>query len=325
MSNKPQKTESNKGKAAKAQASSKTASNKGKAAQPRLHPTAQGPNFISEGMQRQVSAVSPEKKTKKQSAEDFREFIRSGRLELLIGCVLVAAILLLSLGSILYTPYDINFMDITSRMAPPSAHHLFGTDNMGRDIFSRAVTGGRFTLLVAVLTVLSSTLIGCVLGLFSGYAGGIVDEVIMRVIDAVSSFPGILIALIIVTVLDLGRFTIIIALCIMFVPSFTRIVRTGTLQYKDVRLLLMHVFPNIFPLLLSSVIIGLSNAILAESGMSYLGLGIQPPTPSWGRMLYEAQSIIFKAPWYAIAPGLMIVFTIVGFNCIGEGIRKKYL
>ena len=339
MSNKPQKTESNKGKAAKAQASSKTAVNKGKAAQPRLHPTAQEPNFISEGMQRQVSAVSPEKKTKKQSAEDFREFIRSGRLELLIGCVLVAAILLLSLGSILYTPYDINFMDITSRMAPPSAHHLFGTDNMGRDIFSRAVTGGRFTLLVAVLTVLSSTLIGCVLGLFSGYAGGIIDEVIMRVIDAVSSFPGILIALIIVTVLDLGHFTIIIALCIMFVPSFTRIVRTGTLQYKDavfvrsskvfgasdLRLLLMHVFPNIFPLLLSSVIIGLSNAILAESGMSYLGLGIQPPTPSWGRMLYEAQSIIFKAPWYAIAPGLMIVFTIVGFNCIGEGIRKKYL
>ena len=125
----------------------------------------------------------------------------------------------------------------------------------------------------------------------------------------------------------------------MFVPSFTRIVRTGTLQYKnanfvwsnkifgdsDLRLLLVHIFPNIMPMLLSSIIIGLSNAILAESSMSYLGLGIQPPKPSWGRMLFEAQSYIFKAPWCALAPGLMIVVTIVGFNCIGEGLRKRYL
>ena len=181
--------------------------------------------------------------------------------------------------------------------------------------------------------------ISIVLGLICGYAGGLIDEVVMRVIDAINSFPSILIALVMVSVLNYGKLTIIPALVIMFIPSFTRIVRTGTLQYKnaefvlsskvfgdsDLRILFVHILPNIYPLLLSSIVIGLSNAILAESSMSYLGLGIQPPIPSWGRMLKEAQDIIFSTPWAALAPGLMIVLTIVGLNFIGEGIRKKYL
>lgn len=264
--------------------------------------------------------------------------MKKGNTEFKIGLVIIIAVVVMALVSFFYTPYGINEMDTSSRDLAPSFRHLAGTDNFGRDIFSRLMVGTRFTLLVAVATVFGSTLIGSILGLISGYAGGAVDAVIMRLIDAVNSFPGILIALIIVTVLDYGKYTIIPALCIMFVPSYTRIVRTGTLQYKEsefvksnrvfgasaARLLLVHIFPNIFPLLLSSIVIGLSNAILAESGMSYLGLGIQPPTPSWGRMLNEAQTTIFKCPWYALAPGLMIIITIVGFNCIGEGIRKKY-
>lgn len=264
--------------------------------------------------------------------------MKKRNIELYLGIFLIALVIGLAVIGIFYTPYDINAMDTASRSAAPNPNHWAGTDNFGRDIFSRLMVGAGFTLLVAITTVLTSTVIGSVLGLISGYVGGIVDEVIMRITDAVNSFPGILIALIIVTVLDYGKLTIIPALCIMFIPSFTRIVRTGTLQYKekefvknsrvfgtsDLRLLVVHVFPNIFPMLLSSIVIGLSNAILAESSMSYLGLGIQPPTPSWGRMLYEAQSLIFKMPWYAIAPGLMIVITIVGFNCLGEGIRKKY-
>ena len=264
--------------------------------------------------------------------------MKEGKLEIRLGCVLVGVITALALMSLFYTPYDINFMDTSVRFAPPSLQHLFGTDNMGRDVFSRAVTGARFTLLVAVSTVAGCTAVSCVLGLASGYIGGFVDELIMRLVDAISSFPGILIALIIVTVLEHNNYTIIIALCIMFVPSFTRLIRTGTLQYKnmdfvkcnriygdsDLRLLLVHIFPNILPLLLSSIVVGLSNAILAEAGMSYLGLGIQPPAPSWGRMLYEAQSILFTAPWCALAPGVMIVVTIAGFNFLGEGIRRKY-
>lgn len=264
--------------------------------------------------------------------------MKDGKVEFRIGIVLTAFILLLAIISIFYTPYDINEMDTSSRMLAPSLKHFCGTDNYGRDIFSRLMVGARFTLLVALSTVTGCTVISSALGLLSGYVGGILDEIIMRTIDAVSSFPGILIALIVVTVLDYGKYTIILALCIMFVPSFTRIVRTGTLQYKeaefiknnkvfgvsDFRILVVHIFPNIFPILLSSIVIGLSNAILAEASMSYLGLGIQPPTPSWGRMLNEAKNIIYGAPWYAISPGLMIIITIVGLNCIGEGIRKKY-
>ena len=201
------------------------------------------------------------------------------------------------------------------------------------------MVGARFTLLVSAATVFLATMISIVLGLVCGYAGGMLDEIVMRVIDAINSFPSILIALVMVSILNYGKLTIIPALVIMFIPSFTRIVRTGTLQYKnadfvlsnkvfgdsDARILFVHILPNIYPLLLSSIVIGLSNAILAESSMSYLGLGIQPPIPSWGRMLKEAQDIIFSTPWAALAPGAMIVLTIVGLNCIGEGIRKKYL
>lgn len=282
--------------------------------------------------------VRAEKLSRKRKASTASAWV-TGDAELRIGFVIVGIILFLALLSIFYTPYDVYEMNTAVRSQAPSAEHFFGTDNFGRDVFSRAMTGARFTLLVSGSTVLMATAISIVLGLVCGYVGGMLDEVVMRVIDAINSFPSILIALVMVSILNYGKLTIIPALVIMFIPSFTRIVRTGTLQYKnaefvmsnkvfgdsDFRILFVHILPNIYPLLLSSVVIGLSNAILAESSMSYLGLGIQPPIPSWGRMLKEAQDIIFSTPWAAIAPGMMIVFTIVGLNCIGEGIRKKYL
>lgn len=276
------------------------------------------------------------RKTKKTSAKDSWA---SGDMELKIGLVMVGAIIILGIISIFYTPFDVLEMNSAARSQAPSLTHLFGTDNFGRDIFSRAIVGARFTLLVSAATVLGAAVVSIVLGLLCGYVGGLLDEVVMRVVDAVNSFPSILVALVMVSVLNYGKLTIIPALVIMFIPSFTRIVRTGTLQYKnaefvlcnkvygdsDLRILFVHILPNIYPLLLSSIVIGLSNAILAESSMSYLGLGIQPPIPSWGRMLKEAQDVIFSTPWAALAPGLMILVTIVGLNCVGEGLRKKYL
>ncbi len=257
--------------------------------------------------------------------------------EMKIGILFVSVVVIMAFVSVFYTPYDISAMDTASRNLPPSLSHIAGTDRFGRDVFSRLMVGSRFTLLTALATVAGSTFLGTALGLFSGYIGGIVDEIVMRIVDAVTSFPGILTALIVVTVMDYGKYTIILALCIMFVPSFTRVVRMSTLQYKDTefvryyrtfgashfRIVFVHILPNVVPMLLSSVIIGLSNAILAESSMSYLGLGIQPPAPSWGWMLNEAQSTVFRSPWYALSTGLMIVFTIAGFNFIGEGLRKN--
>ncbi len=255
-----------------------------------------------------------------------------------LGIALIGFIILISIVSLFYTPYDPYAMNPNDRFLPPSVVHLLGTDNFGRDNFSRVITGSRYTLFVAVSTVSIGAFIGGILGLVAGYFGGIANEIIMRVIDAISSFPTILLALVMVTVINKGRYTIIIALGIVFIPSFTRIVRSGTLQHRNsefvtsayiygashIRIMFVHILPNLRHSLISSVIIGLSHAILAEAGMSYLGMGIQPPIPSWGRMLFEGQTYLFNAPWEVLSSGLMIMITVLGFHYAGEGIQKVY-
>jgi peptide/nickel transport system permease protein len=254
------------------------------------------------------------------------------------GAVLALLVAGMSLLSLFYTPYGFNEMDSGRRFLPPGREHFLGTDNFGRDVFSRIMEGGKYTLLVAILTVAGSAALGSALGLSSGYIGGVVDEVFMRLMDALSSFPGILLALVMVSLLGNGEGTLILALLILFVPSFTRIMRSGALQYKNrdfvqaaelwgvshVRLVLFHILPNALPSLLSASILGLSNAILAEATMSYLGLGIQPPLPSWGRMLSESQNFLFNAPWCSLAPGIMIMLTVLAFHYLGEGIRQRF-
>jgi peptide/nickel transport system permease protein len=258
--------------------------------------------------------------------------------ELKAGVFLSIVIAGMILAGFFYLPYGYNEMDSSRRFMPPHIKHLMGTDNFGRDVFSRIMTGGRYTLLAAVLTVTGSAFAGSVLGLISGYAGGLWDELIMRLMDALSSFPGILLALMMVALMDNGQFTLLAALLILFIPSFTRITRSGTLQYKGrdfiraaeimgaspFRVLFCHILTNLAPSLLSAAILGLSNAILAEAAMSYLGLGIQPPVPSWGRMLSESQIFLFNAPWCALAPGMMIMLTVLAFHTLGEGIRRRY-
>jgi peptide/nickel transport system permease protein len=264
--------------------------------------------------------------------------MNGGNLELRAGIALGILMVGMSAAGIFFLPYGINDMESGRRFLPPQGRHLLGTDNFGRDVFSRIIAGGRYTLATAILTVAGSALAGCVLGLASGYAGGIGDEVIMRLMDALSSFPGILLVLVMVALLDNGQFTLLIALLVLFIPSFTRIARSGTLQYKHrdfvraaeimgasgFRILFCHILPNLVPSLLSAAVLGLSNAILAEAAMSYLGLGIQPPVPSWGRMLAESQNFLFNAPWCALAPGMMIMLTVLAFHILGEGIRRRY-
>jgi peptide/nickel transport system permease protein len=156
--------------------------------------------------------------------------------------------------------------------------------------------------------------------------------------DAISSVPGILLTIVMFAVIDIGEYTIIPALVILFIPQFVRIARSGVLQFKNsdfiknakligashLRIIFLHIFPNIIPSLLSSVIIAVSNSILAESALSYLGFGIQPPFPSWGRMLSESQAYIFRSVWLALVPGAAILFAVIGFHYIGEGIRRQY-
>ncbi|MDR1128073.1 MAG: ABC transporter permease [Treponema sp.] len=278
--------------------------------------------------EKNVREKTKKEKPKEKTGTDF-----------IIGVFLSALVLIMALASFFYTPYGYNDMDSAARFSPPQGEYLFGTDNFGRDVFSRIMEGSKYTLLVALLTVAGSALAGSSIGLLSGYAGGVADEIIMRLMDTLSSFPGILLALLMVSLLGSGEGPLVAALLVLFVPSFVRIMRSGVLQYKGrdfvktaelwgcppARLLFVHILPNLLSSLLSAVVLGLGNAILAEATMSYLGLGIQPPLPSWGRMLAEYQAFLFNAPWCALAPGIMIMLTVLAFHYLGEGIRRRYV
>lgn len=256
---------------------------------------------------------------------------------LIFGLVALAIVSIPVVISFFWHPYDVNSMDYESVFLKPSIYHLFGTDNYGRDIFCRVVEGIKATMLIAVFTVLVGGAIGCVIGALTGYFGGFIDEILMRVNDGLASFPSILLALVVVSVLDKGTLNICIALAIVFIPSFARIMRAEYIKQRnmdyvynarimgasDLRIMVVHIFPNTLPVLKSTVLVGLNNAILAEAGLSYLGLGVLPPDPSLGRMLSEAQVYIFGAPWYVLLTSLAMILIILGMTLVSENIGLR--
>ena len=256
---------------------------------------------------------------------------------LVIGVLMTGITLAIALIGAFWTPYEATAMSASERFVGPSLRHLFGTDNFGRDIFSRVMEATGTTVVISVLVVASAGLVGILIGALTGYFGGIVDEVVMRITDAVNGFPSILLALVVISVLGTGVDKLILALSIVFCPSFIRIVRSEFIKYRDadfvvrarlmgvgkMRILFVHILPNIFSTFWVSVMIGFNNAILAESGMSFLGIGVQPPDASLGKMLSDAQGYLGSAPWYALAPGLVIVWIVLGFSLLGEGIRRQ--
>lgn len=251
------------------------------------------------------------------------------------GSVITAIVVLLSAIGFFYTPYDPEQMDASAKFAGVSAAHLMGCDNFGRDIFSRIIAGSGTTLVIAFSTVLIGAFGGLVIGAACGYFGGTADEIIMRINDAVLAFPGILLALVFISLIGPGKYNVIIALGIVFIPSFARIVRAEFIKCRsmdyvssaklmgasDFRIMFVHILPNTVKVMLSSIAIGFNNAVLAEAGMSFLGIGVQPPDPSLGRMLSEAQAFLLVKPSYAFFSGLMIVLMILGFSMLNEGLE----
>lgn len=256
---------------------------------------------------------------------------------LIIGGGIAFVMLLFMLTGIFYTPHDPHAMNAGAKFAGASFSHPFGNDNFGRDLLSRVMTGSLSTLHVASLTVLAGTFFGVLIGALTGYYGGIIDEILMRINDAIFAFPSILLALVFVSILGSGRNNVILALSIAFIPSFARIVRGEFLKYKktdyitsarllgagDLRIMFVHILPNTYPVLVPAIMIGFNNAVLAEAGMSFLGIGVQPPDPSLGRMLSEAQSYFFRAPLMALAPGMVLILLVLGFGLLSEGLSKK--
>ena len=253
------------------------------------------------------------------------------------GLVMTGIALFLGILGFFWTPYSTTAMSAAEKFSPPSLRHIFGTDNFGRDIFSRVMQGLGTSIVISGLVVLVSGAAGIVIGALTGYIGGILDEAVMRITDAVNGFPSILLTLVIISILGNGKQNVIISMSIVFIPSYVRIVRSEFLRLRDadyigrarlmgvgrLRILFVHILPNIFSVFWVSVMIGFNNAILAESGMSYLGIGVQPPDASLGKMLSDAQGYLQRAPWYALAPGLTIVWLVLGFSLFSEGIRRK--
>ena len=251
-----------------------------------------------------------------------------------LGALITAFMLLLILLGLLWTPYDPNAMNGAEKMAAPSLRHLLGTDNFGRDILSRVIEGAGATFLIALGSVAIGLTVGLLVGGITGWYGGWVDELLMRLNDSVTAFPSLLLALVLIAVFDTGKYNIILALGILFIPTFARIVRMEVARQKaldyvrsaklmgvrSMRILFVHILPNTLPVLLSTVAISFNNAVLAEASMSYLGLGVQPPDPSLGRMLNEAQAYLLRAPWYALSAGLAIILLVLGFGLLSEGL-----
>lgn len=250
----------------------------------------------------------------------------------IVGIVMMSVLLLFVIVGIFYTPYNPNEMDAAVKNMPPSLQHWFGTDNFGRDILSRVMEGSKETFLIAFCTVVIGCVIGSFVGAVTGYFGGILDTVIMRINDVLLSFPYILLGLVVISLLGIGKYKIIIAMGIIFIPGFARVVRSEFVTQKELdyvknarlmgashlRVMFIHILPNTFPIILSTLTIAFNNAVLTEAALSFLGLGVQPPDASLGRMLSEAQAYLVNAPWYALAPGIMIALTVLAFSLINE-------
>ena len=263
----------------------------------------------------------------------MRRLVRH-RLAMFGAAVLLIVAFMGVLGAAI-VPYDPNGMDFSNRFATPSFAHWMGTDDFGRDIFSRIVVGARVSLLSGVVAVSVATAVGTSLGLIAGYSTRLTDEIIMRAMDVLYAFPAILLAIAVLAALGKGIENAMIAIGVVYIPIFARIARGAVLGIRNeefiiaaralgagnIRILLTHVLPNVLSPIIVEITLSLAFAILAEAALSFFGLGTQPPDPSWGRMLSEGRDFFRQSGWMGVFPGLAIFFTVMGFNFLGDGLR----
>lgn len=251
------------------------------------------------------------------------------------GLAVLALFVLLAIFGRLISPYDPNVGELVSTLSAPSAKHLFGTDELGRDTLSRVIDGSRIAIVIALLSVAVASVVGVVIGVIAGYFGGLVDTVLNRSQDVLFAFPTLLLAIIIVAVLGQGLFNAVLAIAIVYTPRFARIARASALSIKTseyldaarlagVRtptLLVRHLLPNVLPSVIVLAALSMSTAQLAYASLSFLGLGVSPPQADWGSMLSKARDFITVAPWLVIGPTAALVLLMLAFNVLGDAIR----
>ena len=284
---------------------------------------------MTENMQ-EIQALT-QKRNRKQMLRIF-----FGRGILVKACtVFLVLFVILSLLAPVISPYDPNQMDLLSKLKGPSSAHWLGTDYLGRDVISRLIYGGRVSLAVSLLAGAFAAVIGIALGLVAGYFGGVIGKVIMGATDVVLSIPGLVFTLVIAAIMGKSVMSMTIAIGIGMIPTYIRMMNGLVLSLrendyivsaklqgeKERAILVRHLLPNTFPSLIVLFTINLGNAIMTESSLSYLGIGISPPTATWGNMVYDAYAYLLKAPQLAIIPGVCIIVLIIAFNVVGDGPR----
>ena len=270
-----------------------------------------------------------------QFAEVWRRLKRNKAA--VVGGIIVLLFVVVALLAPILSPYPPNEGDLTKRLKPPSREHLMGTDPLGRDLLSRVIYGARISLQIQVVSVLIALVIGTLLGMVGGYYGGKLDNIIMRVMDILLAFPGIFLAISIIAVLGPGLTNLMLAAGIYSVPQFARIVRGSVLSLKekefieaarsvgenDSNILFRYLLPNSMAPIIIQTTLRMATVLLTASGLSFLGLGVQPPTAEWGAMLSNARAYLITAPHVATVPGLAIMLVVMGFNLFGDGLRDS--
>ncbi|MFN8591650.1 MAG: ABC transporter permease [Thermomicrobiales bacterium] len=251
------------------------------------------------------------------------------------GALIIALLVFIGLTAPVLAPHDPTAVHASDGLQPPSATYPLGTDNLGRDILSRIMYAARTSLLVALGSVVVSGAIGVPLGLVAGYAGGKIDSVIMRVLDAILAFPVILLGILVVATLGTETINLVLTIGFVFIPYFTRLVRAHVLSLKerefveasrasgadDTHLVTRVILPNILSPVIVQASLTMSLAVLIEAALSFLGLGVQEPTPAWGSMLQQSQLYLRQAPWFVLSPGICIFLAVLAFNLLGDGLR----
>ena len=264
----------------------------------------------------------------------MRRMVRENKLAVISFGVIILFVLAAVFAPLL-TPYTYDEMDLANRLAPPSAAHLLGTDEGGRDVFTRLLYGARVSLLIGIVPTLLSMMIGAALGILAGFSGGKTDTVIMRIADVMLAFPSILLAMVLMYMLGDGLINVFLTLSIVNWASVARVVRAETLRLKELeyveaarvigvsknKILLRHILPNCIPTLIVLFTLNVPSSILTESSLSFLGLGVQPPAASWGLMVNQGRQYLYTAPWLSFAPCIAIMLTVLAFNFLGDGLR----